>query len=602
MSACHKSLTVFALVTLNVNLALADYSLLDTAHKDASYADSLLQASLPHFGLNTKLSAAKLIAAGNSDIVDLSWFTGNKKPVFNDQLSRQSRWHSTALARALPGITDHENNTNQLGDAKTELPLWYDSNGLTTHGQDLIRQIDIAAKEGISSKLISDKEFNNWILSNPELDPVAADKQLDQAFVQLARLTGTGIIDPLVAQKEWYRPADSIDADQLRKHIRSGIQTPAQAIDSVRPTHRQYAGLITMLERLQKMPAEQQVHIDAVENFGIGDEGSHVQRLRKALINYGDLAAESLIGEVFDSKLKKAVIQFQSRHGLTKSGIVDEKTLAALNTPITQRIDQVKANLERWRWFPTTLESTHILVNVPEYRLHMSLEGNDIFTMDVVVGKYRHMTPIFSETMKFMEFAPTWTVPASITNEELLPLEAKRPGYLLNEEIDFYRRTATGLQRVPRSEVTPEQMAMRPFPFVLRQRAGDKNVLGKVKFLMPNKHAIYLHDTKAKKLFGETHRAFSHGCIRLSNPDLMAHVLLQLDGYDQSAVHDFMALEETTRVNMNDPIPVHLAYFTAWLGDDGVMNFREDIYRQDQRLIKALQSADSKFSLADLHD
>ena len=218
--------------------------------------------------------------------------------------------------------------------------------------------------------------------------------------------------------------------------------------------------------------------------------------------------------------------------------------------------------------------------------------------MDVVVGKPKHMTPVFSETMKFMEFAPTWTVPASITNDELLPLENKKPGYLASEEIDFYRRTSSGLKRVPRSEVTAEHMAMRPFPFVLRQRAGKKNALGKVKFLMPNKHAIYLHDTKAKKLFGESKRAFSHGCIRLSDPNLMAHVLLQVDGYDQSAVHEYMGLEETTRVHLDDPVPVHLAYFTAWQDDKGVMHFREDIYRQDERLIKALQSLEKPVALA----
>ena len=224
----------------------------------------------------------------------------------------------------------------------------------------------------------------------------------------------------------------------------------------------------------------------------------------------------------------------------------------------------------------------------------MMHNDSQIFEMDVVVGKPKHMTPVFSETMKQVVFAPTWTVPGSITNEELIPIEKRSPGYLEREQIDFFRHTSSGLKRVPRSQITRETLDQSPLPYVLRQRAGDKNVLGKVKFMFPNKHAVYMHDTQAKKLFGEPQRAFSHGCIRLSNPDLMAYVIMQLDGYQQSEVNDFMALTDTTNVNLDTHIPVHIAYFTAWQDEYGMMHFRDDIYKQDQRLIQALDAKQGK--------
>ncbi len=544
-------------------------------------------------------SDATLSTAHSSDLNDFSSFASGTSLTISGHINRQIRWQNTepGLGGALPEIEgDGQWIANYIATS-AENPLWYSSTGLTDQGRELIDLIANSSNEGINAELISSINIDSWQSAQSSQNPETANKSLNDAFIRFSEIMGSGLVNPQITQKEWYRPADTIDALQLRRQIQSGVMTVAEAIDSVRPQHKMYAGLRSMLEQLEKRRSSKQVFVDTSKPLEFGEQGEHIVQLGQALQDHGDLSSDTQVSDVFDDGIQTAVKAFQSRHGLKADGIVTNKTLKALNTPITQRIEQVKANLERWRWFPAELENTNILVNIPEYRLHMSLEGNDIFSMDVVVGKPRHMTPVFSETMKFMEFAPTWTVPASITNEELLPLENRKPGYLASEEIDFYRRTSSGLVHVPRSQVTAEEMSMRPFPYVLRQRAGDKNVLGKVKFLMPNKHAIYLHDTQAKKLFGEKRRAFSHGCIRLSNPDLMAHVLLQVNGYDQSAVNEFMNLEETTRVNLDEPVPVHLAYFTAWMDGDGVMQFREDIYHQDERLINALQSLNKPTAL-----
>jgi len=196
-----------------------------------------------------------------------------------------------------------------------------------------------------------------------------------------------------------------------------------------------------------------------------------------------------------------------------------------------------------------------------------------IVDMGVVVGSKKHQTPVFSKGAKFVEVAPTWTVPASITNNEILPIERRKPGYIDREKMDYFKK--------------------RPFPYVLRQRAGKDNVLGRIKVLMPNKYAIYMHDTQAKKLFAKTDRAYSHGCIRLSDPQRLGSLLLQLDGNSPEETQNILDKTETTRVKLHRQTPVHIAYFTAWIDDDGKLHTRKDVYKHNKNILAGLKKKDT---------
>lgn len=515
---------------------------------------------------------------------------------------------STSSAhRALfrPGSsTSIQSDAPELGAAYTaEQPgskvqtsnIWLNDNELSKPARDLINYIARMDQHGLNSGRYNHNDLQAMLdkeITEDDRDRVSSS--LHRAFKKVANAIGGGIIDPTVSQQEWDREAVSIDTDTLLVQISRGLMDVDTAFSSIEPKDPRYQGLKDMLQALYKLDLSDQIFVEAGKDLQPGGEDESVQQLKNALIATGDLKQKNASSRIYDTDLEMAVQRFQLRHGLETNGLVDKKTLQHLNTPIADRIAQVRANLERWRWFPSELEESHIMVNIPEYRVRMIHSKDALFEMDVVVGKPKHMTPVFSETMKQVVFAPTWTVPASITNDELIPIEKRSPGYFEREEIDFFRHTSSGLKRVPRSAVTRETLDQKPFPYMLRQRAGNKNVLGKVKFLFPNKHAVYMHDTQAKKLFEKPQRAFSHGCIRLSNPDLMAYVIMQLDGYEQSEVNDYMALTSTTNVHLNTPIPVHIAYFTAWQDEYGMMHFREDIYKQDQRLIQALDAKQGK--------
>jgi len=205
--------------------------------------------------------------------------------------------------------------------------------------------------------------------------------------------------------------------------------------------------------------------------------------------------------------------------------------------------------------------------------------------MPVVVGKPKHQTPVFSEEMKYLVVNPTWTVPRSITNKELVPKELKSPGALERSGFSVLDHNGKniGFENVPASAWYESR-----FPYVLRQNPGKRNALGKVKFMMPNKYAIYLHDTPAKKLFKRERRAYSHGCVRVGDPRALANHLLEREGWSQSRIETLFKRKKTRNVHFEEPVPNHITYLTSWVDEHNVLQFRNDIYRLDKSLKTAL--------------
>jgi murein L,D-transpeptidase YcbB/YkuD len=300
-------------------------------------------------------------------------------------------------------------------------------------------------------------------------------------------------------------------------------------------------------------------------------QGEPVRRLRARLAAEGYLPAapEAQGSDLYDPALAGTVQRFQHFHGLEPNGKVDAPTLAELDIPAAGRVQQIQVNLERWRWLPNDFGARYIKVNIPEFKMELVDGGKTALEMRVVVGKaQRNRTPVFSDKMDYLELNPYWNIPADIVKNEIEPGLAQDPSYLERKNMEVV--TDGGQQRY-------------------RQRPGADNALGQVKFMFPNQFDIYLHDTPADHLFAKAERDFSHGCIRLEKPLDLADYLLKDDPkWTPEAIRAAIATGEQKTVSIPRPLPVHILYFTAWVEEDGTVEFRPDVYGADEKLIQAL--------------
>lgn len=312
-----------------------------------------------------------------------------------------------------------------------------------------------------------------------------------------------------------------------------------------------------------------------------------VPALRMRLSVTDGVAVEADIEQagVYGADLVAAVKRFQKRHGLDADGVVGKRTLFQLNIPVRERINQIKLAMERWRWMPETLGDHYVMVNIAGFELRRVRGAKIEETMRVVVGKPYHQTPVFSKAMEYVEINPYWNVPRSIAvNEELAKLKAN-PGALAAKGIEALRDN----KPIPVTAINWAPYSKANFPFRLRQKPGPQNALGRVKFMFPNRFNVYMHDTPARSLFGQTTRAFSHGCIRLARPiDFAEQILAAVPNWDRARIDAVLATGERTVVSLKQPVQVHLTYSTAWQDVDGEVNFRTDIYRRDAKLASTL--------------
>jgi len=292
-------------------------------------------------------------------------------------------------------------------------------------------------------------------------------------------------------------------------------------------------------------------------------------------------------GQLYDNALVEAVKRFQARQGLDADGVIGSTTIVAMNVPIQERINSIILAMERLRWMPEDLGQQYLIVNIAGFDLRRVNAGKIEERMAVVVGKPYHRTPVFSDRIRFLEFNPYWNVPPDIAVNEELPLLRKNSAGLSAQGFEVVR----GDQVTDPSSIDWSSVGAGHFPYQLRQRPGANNALGRVKFMFPNSHNVYLHDSPAHSLFERNVRAFSHGCIRLSRPLELAEQVLRVggvQGWTKDRINGVVASAKTTVVNLREPLPVHITYLTAW-ADDGAVNFRQDIYGHDAKLLAALE-------------
>jgi murein L,D-transpeptidase YcbB/YkuD len=418
------------------------------------------------------------------------------------------------------------------------------------------------------------------------------DLLLTDAFLLLGTHLSGGRIDPETLHSDWLVDERSIDL-LLLLHTASDVNRLDRAIEQLRPAHRGYLGLRNAMRQLRNQQTQGGwPAIAGGSTLRPDNSDPRVQTLRRRLELSGDIESghTSDAPTYYDDTLVDAVKRFQTRHGLTPDGAVGPKTRKAMNVSIDKRIRQIELNLERWRWLPHDLGHRRIVVNTADFSLRVVEEDADILKMRVVVGRPARRTPVFSSQMSYMVFNPYWNVPHTIAVEDILPKLVSDVDYLARQNIRVFTDWTESA-----GEINPQTMNWTRydetyFPFRLRQEPGPNNALGRIKFIFPNRFAVYLHDTPQRSLFNFTQRDFSSGCIRLENAQALAAYLLngQSSGRPETLAS---ILNRGTRrvVRIPNPIPVHLIYMTAWVDHDNRLQFRNDIYHRDRDLNTALK-------------
>jgi murein L,D-transpeptidase YcbB/YkuD len=354
-------------------------------------------------------------------------------------------------------------------------------------------------------------------------------------------------------------------------------------LSTVRPQHPEYAALQQALVNLQAQRDKGGWPRVPSGTYAPGKTNPSVTALRQRLTAAGHLesAAASNTSSAYSSDDEAGVKAFQALHALPATGVADAATLAAMNVPIDDRIRQVELNLERWRWMPNDLGARHLLVNIPYYHLIARENGKAVKDIRVVVGKPANKTPIFSSEMTTVVFSPYWNIPDSIVEGETAPAVARDPAYLAKNNIEILDVSSAGATRVDYSSVNWDD-ADQLKHLAFRQQPGPGNALGHVKFLFPNEHAVYLHDTPSDNLFARPGRAFSHGCIRVEEPEALAKYILRgYSEWDDARILEAMHSGVEKHVKLKETIPVHIVYFTAWVDDKGGLHFQPDVYGYD---------------------
>lgn len=308
--------------------------------------------------------------------------------------------------------------------------------------------------------------------------------------------------------------------------------------------------------------------------------------LRRRLTASGDYAGRQLASidpNRYDPQLAAAVRRFQTRHGLPADAVVAKRTLAALNRTAAERVTQLELNLERLRWLPRQRGWRHIVVNIPDYSLRLVENGETVLTSRAVVGRADRQTPVLAADMTHLVLSPYWYLPPTIALEDKLPQLRENPHALRDDNI---RVLADGGEIDP-GTVDWRAVDKRDFRYVLRQDPGPGNALGGVKFMFPNRHSVYLHDTPSRRLFERPRRAYSSGCVRIEQPYQLASQLLDGALDPQTLRYQGRAGRER-RVDLPTPVPVYLLYQTAWVDGQGELHFRRDLYRHDRHLARQL--------------
>lgn len=496
---------------------------------------------------------------------------------------------------ARPDFADLETPVQTFYETRNWKLAWTTRRGVSSQAVDVVALLSGAGRQGLAP---ADYDAGAWNghLGAAQSAPLEVRAQFDIALtvaaMRFARDLHSGRVDPEAVGPDLAFPREPLDLAAFAA-IFGASTNPSETLMSLEPPHLAYKRLLVALARYRAM-AERvgELTVATRETLEPGSEYADAPRLASLLRLLGDLPPQAGTGPEparYEGALVDAVKRFQQRHGLEPDGKIGAATFRALNTPLRERVRQIEITLERWRWVPREVDRPQLVVNIPEYRLTgVDPEGRPAVSMRVVVGEAGSSpTPFVSGKLEHVVFRPHWNVPRSILTEEILPeLDDE---YLARHDMEIV--DASG-QSVPLSD--DALTALRERKLRLRQRPGPKNSLGPVKFQFPNEEAIYLHGTPAQSLFQRARRDFSHGCIRVEDPEtLAAWILRDQPGWTRSRIRHALAGSETQSVELTRPTPIVVAYNTAVVTEDGEVQFFDDVYGLDEALDTALSKARS---------
>lgn len=506
------------------------------------------------------------------------------------------RANALRLALAAPGsegARDHYDSTGYAG-------VWLQPEGDDVRATALVAALEGASLHGLPADRYDVAALREALAAAKDGAPgatAAAEVLLTRAFLNYAADLSVGVLEPRAIDREIHVYPERPDGAALLRGV-SGATSVAAYLAALAPSRADYARLQEKLTRLSTLTGDAWgERVPGGPSIRLGDRSRRVEAMRARLIALGDHkpapaaeGAEPAPTDVYDVALEDSVRAFQRRHGLNDDGVAGRRTIDAMNVSIEDRIGQTLVALERLRWMNRDLGHRHVYVNQADFTVQLMEGDQTLFSERVVVGQARkHRTPEFSDEMTHMVFNPVWHVPNSIATEEILPKLQADPEYLLKKNM---RLVARGGGETPDPATTDWTLySASDFPFRVKQRSGGGNALGRVKFMFPNQFSIYLHDTPSKRLFKKDARAFSHGCVRVQDPFAFARALLGPQEDDPAAFVDRMlARSGERRVDLQTPVPVHLTYLTAWVDEQGVSQFRDDVYGRDARILAALQA------------
>ena len=481
-------------------------------------------------------------------------------------------------------------------------PAWFSGRGPSRHATDLLAALDRASDDGLDpshyhAALIAERlqALRKAHPSGRVVQPgevVDLELLLTDGFALFASHLLAGHVNPESIDPEWFaaRRGGDMAAVLDRALSDGGI---SNALTALAPPQPGYGHLKQALARYRQ--CNDWDPVDEGPALRKGDRGGRVEALRTRLEATGDLGpgdSESGDREFFDDVLASAVRRFQERHGADIDGVVGKETLAALNRSREQRIRQIVVNLERWRWLPQSLGERHVLVNIAGFDVQAVKDGDAVLSMRAIVGKTFRRTPVFSDRISYLVLNPSWTIPQSIAVGDKLPLIRKDPSYLARQNIRVFEGWGADSRELDPASIDWSAVSARNFSYRLRQEPGDLNALGTMKFMFPNTHNVYLHDTPTKDLFAKSTRDFSSGCIRIEKPLALAAFLLEsAEGWSADRIRTVLATKQEQTVRLPNPVPVHIQYWTAWVDEHGVVNFRRDLYARDEKVDTALRQA-----------